>query len=522
MQTIGDDRQGVKTMRQQIPGSQDIVNIGTHRQLFVDNHIIETSRWITPRTAETARWTQPHEQERTDLDRIDGWDRGAVKIAEDVPGHLIRATAFVTRTWNQPERFEGNPIMTRGCPWEGESTPWPCRIMHDEEEGLWKMWYNGHHREDIPGDVLRSGHVYRCMYATSHDGIHWERPSLDVVTDTDGTATNIVYEGKTQYVVKDTTAHPSRRYKMGQMMVKDGRKLTMLWHSPDGIHWTPDAGPFTYGRGDENLSVMVDPVSRKYIGFCRPARPNRPGPVPRLERSIVRMQSNDLVQWSMCTPIVVQDELDPLGTEFEGMIGTFYEEMYLGFLRQVDPAHNTADVWLAHSRDGFHWQRPRAKPFLGRGPEGSWDAKSVTLQEPPFRVGDKLWLYYTGTDKAARPGIGLGKIRVDGLVSIDAPPNDRSPKNNPPTLTTKALYSPGNRLVVNVDASAGHIEAELIDVDGFAIAGYSRKDCERFTEDSLAHTFTWNGNADIGECIPVRIRFYMEKTKLYALQIPRE
>ena len=114
----------------------------------------------------------------------------------------------------------------------------------------------------------------------------------------------------------------------------------------------------------------------------------------------------------------------------------------------------------------------------------------------------------------------MARLRLDGFVSIDASPNDRHPKDNRPTLMTKPLHSPGNRLVVNAEAPEGHIEAELLNVDGFVIDGYSREDCDPFSGDSLAHTFTWKGNGDIGGCLPARIRFYMERAKLYALQIP--
>ena len=83
------------------------------------------------------------------------------------------------------------------------------------------------------------------------------------------------------------------------------------------------------------------------------------------------------------------------------------------------------------------------------------------------------------------------------------------------------LFSPGNRLTVNAYAADGSIGAELISVDGHVIPGYSAEDCDTFTGDSLSHTFTWNGNPDVGRCLPARIRFYLERARLYALQLPR-
>ena len=197
-------------MRLQTPGSEFIVNIGTQKQLFIDNYLIETTRWITPRLSENSRFIQPPARNRPDLD---SWKEDADRIEADVPGHILRATAFVTRTYNRPVRFEGNPIMERAFPWEGKSAPWPASILYDEEESLWKMWYNGLTVEDITVSTHRF--LYRCLYATSKDGITWDRSNLGLVKDEEGNDTNIIYQGKGQYVLKDKNADPSRRYKMG-------------------------------------------------------------------------------------------------------------------------------------------------------------------------------------------------------------------------------------------------------------------------------------------------------------------
>ena len=38
----------------EVPGSEDIKNIGTRKQLFLDDEIIETRRWITPSAFKSA------------------------------------------------------------------------------------------------------------------------------------------------------------------------------------------------------------------------------------------------------------------------------------------------------------------------------------------------------------------------------------------------------------------------------------------------------------------------------------
>ena len=103
-------------MRLQVPGSESIVNVGTQKQLFIDDYIIETTRWITPRQTEAARWIQPPAHARPDLD---GWNEGTDRIQGDVPGHLLRATAFVRRTIHQPQRFRRQSDHETGVPMGG-------------------------------------------------------------------------------------------------------------------------------------------------------------------------------------------------------------------------------------------------------------------------------------------------------------------------------------------------------------------------------------------------------------------
>ncbi len=84
---------------------------------------------------------------------------------------------------------------------------------------------------------------------------------------------------------------------------------------------------------------------------------------------------------------------------------------------------------------------PLAGPLIERGSEGSWDEHMITTAAPPIRVGDELYIYYSGSashhdwwafgkqeldtpeaepDYRARHGLGLATIRADGFVSLDA------------------------------------------------------------------------------------------------------
>ena len=239
----------------------------------------------------------------------------------------------------------------------------------------------------------------------SRDGIDWDRPTLGLVKDPAGNDTNIIYQGKGQYVLKEAGAAPSRRYKMVYSTADGGVQHPMVQHSPDGLRWEPAPGPYDHNRGDENLAILHDPVSRKYVGFCRPVYP-RPTLVHRTERSILRMQSNDLIHWSTPTHIIDRDSLDDLDTDFEAMAPMFYENMYLGFLRVSHTAPNYMDSRLAHSRDGFHWQRVRTSLLL--------------LARPGRQLGFEV--------DHGEPGAGAGRRRAPGLLHRRRP-RRRTPRS---------------------------------------------------------------------------------------------
>ncbi|MBQ7036772.1 MAG: hypothetical protein IJN74_04700, partial [Clostridia bacterium] len=90
-----------------------------------------------------------------------------------VDDFLIEETNL-SAVYHRPIQYEGNPILTDGAPWEQERSgacPKSGGVWFDEEENIFKMWYEG-------------GWLHHMCYAESCDGIHWERPSLGVVPGT--------------------------------------------------------------------------------------------------------------------------------------------------------------------------------------------------------------------------------------------------------------------------------------------------------------------------------------------------
>ena len=69
-----------------------------------------------------------------------------------------------TRKVQHPQRLQ-DPVLEPDRPWEGESVEVWGSVLYDDEEGIFKMWYRTF--EGSP----------RC-YATSKDGVSWDKPDL--------------------------------------------------------------------------------------------------------------------------------------------------------------------------------------------------------------------------------------------------------------------------------------------------------------------------------------------------------
>ncbi len=82
--------------------------------------------------------------------------------------------------------------------------------------------------------------------------------------------TNIIYQGKGQYVLKEAGADLARRYKMVYSTADEGVQHPMVQYSPDGLRWEPAPGLYDHNRGDENLTILHDPVQSQVRGLLPP------------------------------------------------------------------------------------------------------------------------------------------------------------------------------------------------------------------------------------------------------------
>jgi hypothetical protein len=148
---------------------------------------------------------------------------------------------------------------------------------------------------------------------------------------------------------------------------------------------------------------------------------------------------------------------------------------------------------------------------------------------PPVRRGDDLWIYYGASryrgprelytevsdeDFEQRGALCLGKLRLDGFVSLDA---DESG-----AVTTQPFTASGGQLHVNIDATRGRLRAELLDADTMEpLPGRSLNDAKPLTGDHLNGKLRWTGGDDVSSPRDVRIRFTLDRASLYSFWLEK-
>ena len=455
-----------------------------------------------------------------------------------VDDFVIEETFAIERTMLQPKKHADNPIMSPKMPWEGGFLH-PVMTLYAAKSQEFRMWYRAW--ASIKPPVAR----YLC-YATSRDGINWERPNLGLVKFRGSKDNNIVQSRPDMVTIYDPRdPDPSRRYKSVGRFDTEGLCVAF---SPDGLQWTNyEKNPVIEKIGDSNTLLGWDDIHKTYVGYFRPyCGINDPirkeFPVGGLRR-ITRSTSDDFIHWSPTKMVLEPDDHDPVGTQFYEMYVTQYEGVYFGTVavlhidralqdyQQTDAEalEQTMDAQLAFSRDGIHWTRLGSRqPWLSFGPSQSWDDLQAYPQ-PLIVVGNEIWVYYYGANvrhqvkdlrlsgervdgrwRGAR--IGLVKLRRDGWV-VARP----EPGAGEAWIVTKPMTFEGGTLWVNADAQDGSLRVEVLDDQHRPIPGYERENCKPIAKDATATAVQWQ-DANLLSLAgrPVRFKFYLNGASLYS------
>lgn len=480
----------------------------------------------------------------------------------------------ITRTHHQPAKHEANPVLRRDQPWEVNPHFNTTVSMIQEPDGTFRCWYLDFTFMAFEGGGAEGQAHPKITYAESSDGVHWEKPALGAEV-VNGNDTNRIPWDDTfgtpvaLCVIRDDhDADAGRRYKMAflpeKVNVNRPKKTTIthshslglcLAYSPDGLNWTlEEQNPVSTIWGSDVLTMLWDEDLGKYVIYGRAHYaaetgnpdadqwfvkhyPSQPfGWIPK--RAVYRIESEDLITWSDPVRVLAPGTGHNLDDAFYALAPFRMGRYHCGLMPVFHMVANTKDTELVYSHDGVDWNHyPHGPWVIPRGGEGSWDEFQMDTVIPPFRVGDRHFIFYGGADfhhdwhtvgksqeldtpeteltiDELNEALGLATMRVDGFVSLDVGIREG-------IICTAPQFSTGEKLILNGRCEKnGYIDVEVVDAMENNWAGYRREDCDRFTGDDVNHVVSWNGNNAVNTIVGyTRFRFYMKNAELYSYRI---
>ena len=449
-----------------------------------------------------------------------------------VDDFLIGKTTLI-RTHHTPVPYSENPVLKPEKFWEGScAMAFSDGVWYDPREDLFKMWYMG-------------GNPNSTCYATSKDGILWDRPSLDVKPGTNivdfGVWGDVTRRDANTIWLDPEEKDPSKRYKMFKFNRPESDFGVSIHFSNDGIHWSE---PLAWASPSyDRTTAFYNPFRKVWVYSIKDVltikRPHGryrryhegPDPITSAEWE----KRDDPVFW------VGADNLDPPypglyidQPELYNLDAVAYESILLGLFtiwkgpaiqyRNIRPKRN--ELYVGFSRDGFNWSRPLRLPFIGVSENSNdWNWGNVqSVGGCCLVIRDKLYFYYSG--RTNTPGsserehvcsTGLAVLRRDGFVSMDAGEKEG-------ILTTRPVIFCGKYLFVNTDTNAGELYVEVLDKKDSIITPFSRDNCIPVRTDSTIKEVHWNGAGDLSSISgkAVKFRFYLQNGSLYSFWVSSE
>lgn len=481
-----------------------------------------------------------------------GIDHGRQLFIDD---YVIEASTL-KRTWHYPVKYEGNPVMKPETPLEinkggnAATVPKGGGIWWDDKEKVFKLWYE-------------SGWLHAVTYATSKDGLKWERPKLDVVPGTNAVLPldDPSLRPDSWSVVKDPNPrNPDELYKMFLRRpncvgwgVHDGWTLV----SGDGIHWKKVAPVPACG---DRSSLYYNRFRDTWVFSLRSFWKNKGETYARRNRCYYEQSDfMEVPSWYTRAGEIIgaerwlqADELDLPDPTIENQPRTqlynfdavAYESIMLGIAEiHLGPENNVCgkvglpkitDLKFAYSRDGKNFIRPDRTPAISseRWGHGKWDAGYVqSVANLCVVMGDELWFYYGAFAGAPERGdrdgkkfdwtrdngmyangaMGIAKMRRDGFASMDGTGE----------LLTKSLGFSGEYLFVNVDASEGSFAVELLDSRKKVVDGFGAADSVVEKIDSTKYRVRWKtkDRLNVAKMSSHRLRFRLKNASLYSFWV---
>ncbi|MAV36296.1 MAG: hypothetical protein CMJ59_12665 [Planctomycetaceae bacterium] len=447
---------------------------------------------------------------------------------------IIESKQNVTLTLGTVKKDRHNPLFVADKPWEPRYDNMYPNVIYDKQEQLYKCWYcpfiiderTTHtpidKRNPESTNYMKARPSRRdeaLLYATSRDGIHWEKPELGIVEFGGNKQNNIVVRGPSGAgVFKDLRdPDPAKRYKA--FYAAQVGFMQLVRFSPDGLHWGPEIPCPEIGiESDCHANMIWSPELEKYVGIVRFY-----DHVPIVgNRKIARTESTDAVKWTRASLAI---EGSPV-RQAHDMVIFRTGDVYLGLLgimhyRSMKTNQGVRQhVELAWSPDSYTWHRIRpGTPLIDHTPSKErqygtmpydWGAM---FPSTPVLLDREIRLYYGASDwyffDWRKSGLALATLRPDGWAGYE--PIEIGKRAS---IVTTPVVCGGDKLRLSADISpSGSIKVTLLAEDNQRLAI-----SEPIEETATDVVVKWpqEGLVKTYKRTPIRLRFELENAKLYS------
>ncbi len=443
---------------------------------------------------------------------------------------LIHSSENLVLRVGTVKKHPANPLFGEDMPWEIRYDNLYPNTIYDEEERIFKCWYNPFiidsatsetpPEERLSIDYTKVKNQRREMglcYAISRDGITWQKPNLGLVEYDGSTNNNLVVRGAHgPGVIRDAHERdPTKRYKMLYAADALGARYGItVRFSEDGIRWD-NAIPVentNAARGDSHHSWLWAPDLKRYVSCSRPMgwAERRSGNQNVPLRPISRTDSEDFVHWSDAQIVLDSTEQE---RQYYVMPICCYADVYLGFLMIFNAVTDRVHCELTWSPDTWEWHHvDSGTPLIDTSNEfGDYDWGCAYASVPIF-LSDEIRLYYGASDDThygwRNAYLALATMRPDGLAGLQV-----TASNLTGSVMTQPLLCTGRDLYLTADAGDGNVQVEVLDSSAQTLAkGYP------MTGDVTDAQLRWSGHKDLSsqQGQAIRLRFTLRNSKLYA------
>ncbi|MEX2215180.1 MAG: hypothetical protein WD768_13685 [Phycisphaeraceae bacterium] len=419
-------------------------------------------------------------------------------------------------------KHKANPLFTEDKPWEMRFDNLYGNVIYDQNDKIYKCWYSPFTQDrSAKGMSLQQrqqkynsgpGRTMSICYATSKDGIAWEKPELDLVDYKGSKANNIIWTGPHGAgIFKDAHETDSqRRYKLVMQGVKTST-------SSDGLHWaTAEKQDAIGGRGDTHNNAFWAPTLDRYVLISRSMMdiPESDGKKGGRARVVSRSESPDFKTWTKAEDIIKPDvyELQPYA------MSVFYHAgVYIGILA-IHHQPPVDRVWpeLAWSIDTKTWHRvSEGTPLIPLAEKPlDYDYGCIYACITPIIGDGEIRIYYGASDYLHfgwRTGsLALATLRPDGFAGYVQESPDK-----PTVITTTAIAYANQTIRLSADiAEGGSIAVSILDPNGKALSNAE-----------VVRATVTDGHLKLNKPITlktIRLRFELKNAKLYSFSLAKQ